>query len=424
MPKTRAGSTACRNPRQAGRSFPCSIRGVIEEDDRVAGSGLHFAERTLGECRARWLGTVDDAYAEMGRRIDAARHCVRVETYLMREEGPATLLREALLRARARGVEVRMLLDAFGCEGVSDEFLAPLREAGVHLARFNPRRFLRRAIRNHRKLLACDGEHAVVGGFNIAPEYAGDGITNGWCDSGVYVGGPVVKLLERNFDAMFELAPFTPRAYQRFRRAMRHNWRLSVQEKAPVQIISSGPGLPRGVLGYILRRDLAAAHNVAIASAYFVPSKLLRRLLYRVARGPGRVRVLLAGKTDVPLARLAAERFYKFLLGRRVRVFEYQPQILHAKVVVMDSIVWAGSGNLDRRSLSINYELLLRLDWPELADDARTWFAHALRHSRLVSLARWRRDRSIWRRVASAFAWLILARIDPLVARRGFRGMS
>src|SRR5690606_308205 len=179
------------------------------------------------------------------------------------------------------------------------------------------------------------------------------------------------------------------------------------------------------VLGYVLRRDLAGAHNVAIASAYFVPSKLLRRLLYIAAHRPGgRVRVLLAGRTDVPLARLAAERFYKLLLGRRVRVYEYQPQILHAKVVVMDSIVWSGSGNLDRRSLSINYELLLRFDWPELADDARAWFAHALRNSTAVRLSQWRRTRTLWRRLGSAFAWLILARVDPLLARRGFRGMS
>jgi cardiolipin synthase len=398
---------------------------VDHDNQDAVGEGVVFPERTLGAYRARWLGTVDDAYAEMERRIDGAASCVRLETYLMREPGPAERMRAALLRARARGVEVRLLLDAFGCEGVGEQFLAPLRAAGAKMARFNPRRFLRRAIRNHSKLLAVDGQYAIVGGFNIAPEYAGNGITHGWCDSGVCVAGPVVKLLEQNFDAMFELAPFTPRAYQRFRRAMRHNWRAAVEPDAPVQVISSGPGMPRGVLGYVLRRDLSRARNIAIASAYFLPTRTLRRLLYLAANRPGgRVRVLLAGKSDVPLAQLAAERFYKLLLGRRVRVFEYQPQVLHAKVVVADSIVWAGSGNLDRRSLSINYELLLRLDWPELAEDARTWFAHALKHSRRVHLARWRRGRRLWRRIASQLAWLVLARIDPLVARRGVRGMS
>lgn len=390
-----------------------------------AGAGqFAFAEHVRGPHRARWFATVDEAYGEYERRIDGATVSVRVEMYLMREEGPAQWLRAALLRARARGVPVWMLLDAFGCETVGEEFLQPLRDAGVQVARFNPNRLLRRTFRNHRKLLAVDGEHAIVGGFNVAPEYAGDGVTRGWFDSGVYVGGPVVRNLEHSFDALFQLAPFTPRAFRRFRRAMRHAWTTSTDEDLPVRPLQSGPGLPRGMISYILRRDLASAHNALIASAYFLPSALVRRLLYRLARGPGRVRLLLAGRSDVQLARLAAERLYTRMLSRRVRIFEYQPQVLHAKVVAMDSIVWVGSGNLDRRSLVINYELLLRFDWPELAADAQTWLAQALRRSTLVRLSGWRRRRSLWRKLASEFAWLLLARIDPLLARRGFKGLS
>jgi cardiolipin synthase len=391
--------------------------------------GQAYPDHAKGPHRARWLATVDEAYAEMERRIDAATVSVRFETYILREEGPAVWLWAALLRARARGVAVRLLLDAFGCEGVRPEFLTPLREAGAEVALFNPRRFLRRTFRNHRKLLACDGEHAIIGGFNIGPEYAGDGVTQGWCDSGVYVGGPEVQRMERGFDAMYELAPFTPRAFRRFRDAMRR-LRAEPQQDAPLSSLTSGPRLRRGVLGHALRRDLAASRDVAIASAYFLPSTLLRRQLYCVARGVGRnptrgrVRLLLTGKSDVPIARLAAESLYTRLLSRGVRVFEYQPQNLHAKVVVMDSVVWAGSSNLDRRSLSINYELVVRFDWPEVAEDARSWFRAALRHSRLVRLSQWRRERSVWRRAASAIAWLVLARIDPLIARRGFRSLS
>jgi cardiolipin synthase len=327
---------------------------VIDPAHREIPPGQRYPEHVRGAHRARWLATTDEAYAEMERRIDAATTSVRIETYIMREEGPALWLREALLRARARGVTVRMLLDAFGCEGVGAAFLEPLREAGAEVAIFNPRRFLRRTFRNHRKLLACDGEHAIVGGFNIAPEYVGDGVTQGWCDSGVYVGGPEVQRMERSFDAMFELAPFTPQAFRRFQRAMRR-LRAEPPQDSPLRALFSGPRLRRGVLGHALRRDLAASRDVAIASAYFLPSTLLRRQLYRVARGTGRaygrgrVRLLLSGRSDVPMARLAAERLYTRLLSRRVRVFEYQPQNLHAKVVVMDSVVWAGSGNLDRR---------------------------------------------------------------------------
>jgi cardiolipin synthase len=391
-----------------------------EEREVLAG----FPEHTRGPHRARWFATVDEAYAQYERRIDAAHRSVRVETYLMREEGPAMWLRDALLRARARGVPVWLLLDAFGCETVSEPFLQPLRDAGVKVARFNPNRLLRRTFRNHRKLLAVDGEHAIVGGFNIAVEYAGDGVNSGWLDSGVYVGGPVVEGLERSFDALFALAPFTPRAYRRFRRAMRHGWTVRHDEDLPMRPLMSGPGLPRGVLGYRLRRDIAPAREVNIASAYFLPSTLLRRQLYRVARGAGRVRLLLAGPSDVPLARLAAQHLYTRLLARRVRIFEYRPQILHAKVVVADSIVWVGSGNLDRRSLSINYELLLRFDWPELAADARVWFARALRNASMVRLSRWRQANGWWLRLRSWLAWLLLSRIDPLLARRGSRSLS
>lgn len=361
---------------------------------------------------------------EMERRIDAATACVRLETYLMREDGPATWLRAALLRARERGVAVRVLVDAFGCEGLRPGFLEPLRDAGAELAVFNPQRLLRRAFRNHRKLLACDSAHAIVGGFNLGPEYAGDGVTHGWCDTGVYVGGPVVAQLEHGFDAMFELARFTPRAFRRFRAAARTAPGADTDPDAPVRMLQSGPGLPRRVLRDALRRDLAAARNVWIASAYFLPGFSIRRLLYRAARGPGRVRVLLTGRSDVPLARLAAEHLYRRLLLRKVRIREYQPQILHAKLVIMDDVVHVGSCNLDRRSLHINYELLLRFDWPELAADARQWYRQAAAVSTRVHRRQWLAARGMWPRLVSRLAYVLLARIDPLVARRGFRTIS
>ena len=336
-----------------------------------------FVEHRRGAHAARWLGTIDAAYAEMERRIDAATRTVRLETYLLREAGPATWLREALLRARARGVAVWMLLDAFGAEGVRREFFAPLQEAGVVIAHFNPQRWLRRSFRNHRKLFACDAEHAVIGGFNIAPEYAGDGRTHGWCDTAVYLGGPVVQQLEASFDAMLQLAPFTPHALRRFRAAARDNFAEAAPADTPVELLLAGPGTRGRLLRHRLGADLAQARDVAIASAYFLPSRGFRRVLYRAARH-GRVNLLLAGRSDVPLARLAGERLYGRFLTRGVRVFEYQPQILHAKLVLADDVAYVGSANLDRRSLHINYELLLRFDWPELVADARRWYAQRL----------------------------------------------
>lgn len=364
----------------------------------------------------------------MERCIGAAAATIRLEMYILREAGPGNQLCAALLRARERGVQVWLLVDAFGSEDLRPEFLTPLREAGVQVAVFNPKRLFRRTFRNHRKMLVVDGAAAVVGGFNIGPEYAGDGVTQGWCDTGVSIQGPVAGELEQSFDAMFALAPFNPWTVRRFRRELRRRVAAGmahhVTGTGPVELLTSGPTIPRRLLRRALRHDLRRAKDVAIASAYFLPSSHLRRMLYHVTRAAGRVRVLLAGQTDVPLARYAAERFYRRLFRRKVEIHEYQPQILHAKLVIMDDVVYVGSCNLDRRSLRINYELLLRLDWPELAADARAWFESSLQHAPLVIPREWKAGRSLWRRLRSRFAWFLLARVDPLIARRGFRGIS
>lgn len=371
------------------------------------------------------MSTVDEAYDQMERCIDGATHSVRFETYILREAGPAERFRDALLRACARGVRVRVLLDAFGSEEVREEFITPLREAGARLARFNPQRFLRLTFRNHRKLLVVDGESAVLGGFNIGPEYSGDGVNEGWCDTGIFIRGPAALELARSFDVMFSLAPFTPWRLRRFRHRIRRDAAgpHHVAGNGPAEVFTRGPLHPRRLLRRTFFHDLRNASDVAIASAYFLPVSAIRRVLYRVAQAGGRVRILLAGKTDVPLARYAAERFYRRLFSRGIAIHEYRPQILHAKLMIIDNVVYVGSSNLDRRSLQINHELLVRLDWPEIAADARTWFEGALQNSDTVDPQQWRASRTLWQRLRSRFAYHLLGRLDPLLARRGFRSI-
>jgi cardiolipin synthase A/B len=101
-----------------------------------------------------------------------------------------------------------------------------------------------------------------------------------------------------------------------------------------------------------------------------------------------------------------------------VEVYEYGPQILHAKIVVVDDIVYAGSANLDARSLSINYEVLARLPHPELAQEARQIFANDLQHCRRINHKEHRKARKTWEKVLERWAFFILARLDPYIARQ------
>ena len=159
-------------------------------------------------------------------------------------------------------------------------------------------------------------------------------------------------------------------------------------------------------------------------AAYFVPGFRLRRALARVARRGGRVQLLLAGKSDVALAQAAGRRFYRPLLRAGIEIAEYMPQILHAKLAIVDDTVFAGSSNLDARSLGINYEIMVRLENPDLAAEGGALFAADWARARRITREEWRRSRSWIDRWTGAVAWFLLTKVDPWLARRQLRGLT
>src|SRR5439155_16352371 len=161
------------------------------------------------------------------------------------------------------------------------------------------------------------------------------------------------------------------------------------------QLLLSGPGRGDSPIKRALRRDLAHAQNVRIIDAYFLPAGRIRRALTRVARRGGRVQLILAGKSDVLVSQLAGQSLYRRFLKAGVEIYEYQPQILHAKLIIIDDVVYVGSANLDQRSLKINYELMIRLQKPEIAEQARAVFANTLRHCRGITFEEWRKSRTL-----------------------------
>lgn len=366
-----------------------------------------------------WLRTGDEVFPAMLAVMEAARKSICLETYIFSAGPFGERFRAVLVRAQQRGVRVRVLVDAIGSLALPDDFWSPLRAAGGEARFFNPVTFRRFEIRNHRKLLVCDECLAFVGGFNLAPEYEGDGVTRGWCDLGVRIEGPLVKLLAESFDAMFGLAEFRHKRFPRLRRAA-----LTRRVDSPTgRLLLGAPGRGRNPLRHALHSDLATARNVQIMVGYFLPPGLLRRDLARVARRGGRVQLLLAGQSDVALSQLAGRSLYRRLLKAGVEIYEYEPQVLHAKLYAIDDAVYVGSANLDPRSLSINYELMLRLEIARMAKEAREIFAAALKHSRRIDLATWRKSRSVWTRLQQRWALFFLARIDPYLAQRQWRAL-
>lgn len=367
----------------------------------------------------QWLRTGDEVFPAMLAAIDSARSSVCLEIYIFAPGPLGERFREALVRAQRRGAQVQVLIDAFGSMGLPDGFWAPLRAVGGEARWFNPVGLMRFWFRNHRKLLVCDGQVAVVGGFNIAPEYAGDGVRSGWRDLGLRLEGPLAATLAGSFQEMFARAGFRHKLFTLLRR-------FEVAQSAvwpPEQIFFSEPGRGRNPIKLALRGDLARARDVRIMVGYFLPTWRLRRDLARIARRGGRVQLILAGKSDVRLSQLAAQSLYRRFLKDGVEIYEYQPQILHAKLIIVDDIVYVGSSNLDQRSLRINYEMMIRFQKREMAEEARGIFAGDLKHCRQIELGEWRRSRTLWQRLKRRVAYWLLVRIDPNLARRQWRAM-
>ena len=381
-------------------------------------SAAFSSSSDLSPChRFEWFGTGRQFLRSQLEAIGSAEREIQLEMYLFTDTAVGRDFRDALAAAVERGVTVALLVDGVGSARLPDDFFGPLIAVGGEQKWFNRPRPGRWALRNHRKVLLVDQARAFVGGCNISDEYDGDGVEQGWRDGGVAVEGPLVAALNREFTAQWQRAGL-PRW-----RLMRSGYAEAVGSRLDLQALFIRPGFGASPLRTSLREDLEQAQNVAITSAYFLPTHRLREQIVRADQRGARVRLLLAGKSDVRLMSLATQSLYRGLVQSGVEVFEYQPQSLHAKTMVLDDIVYIGSSNLDPRSLRINFEIMLRIKDPTLAAVARAQFEADLLHSRAVRLADTTRF-SWWSRVQQRAAYFFLAKFDPWIAREQLRRMQ
>ena len=343
-------------------------------------------------------------FPRMLAAIAAAHTHVLLEMYLMSSGHIATAFIEALTQARARGVRCCVAIDGFGALGLSAGDRRRLGAAGVELRVFNPLRWrsrLRNFLRDHRKLLEVDGAVAFVGGAGLSDEFAPG--PDGWRELMLEIRGPVVADWQRAFARTWrrlgpELALAELRAAPLPGGA---TGRLSLSEAREHSVLASG----------VLRRIDTAQQRVWLVSAYFVPSRRFRKALRRAARRGVDVRLLMpSARTDHPWVRQAARRFYGRMLRSGVRIFEYQPRVLHAKMIVCDAWLSLGSSNLDRWSFRWNLEANQEVADARVADAAAALFAADLAVSAALSRRDWRQRARLDRlreRIAGALdRWL------------------
>jgi cardiolipin synthase len=347
----------------------------------------------------------DQFFPAMLSAIENSRLSVLMEMYLFESGQIATRFIAALADAATRGVKVQVLIDGFGARALTQADRSRMTKSGIELSIHNPLRYgrLRRNLfRTHRKLLIIDGECAFVGGAGITdvfdPQVAAP---RHWHDTMVEIHGPVITDWNSVFTKNWQRWSSTTAAVTTPQTDARGNMAARVA-------LSRG-ARPNEIRRALLNQSRAARRRIWIATAYFVPSRKLRRRLCRAARAGIDVRILLPGPwTDHPAVRHVGRRFYGHLLGSGVRIFEYQPRFQHAKVVLCDNWVSVGSSNIDRWNFRWNLEANQEVSDPAFANQAELMFATDFGQSCEIQPNEW--HQRPWRDRLREYWWSLVAR--------------
>ncbi len=356
-------------------------------------------------CSVSWFRDGGRAFDVLEEAIDRARHHVHLCYYIWEPDRTGTRMRDALVRAANRGVEVRLLLDDVGSLAAGRRFFAPLVEAGGRVARFLPVLPFRRRLtinnRNHRKIVVVDGREGFTGSMNVGDVYAG--LAEPWQDLHVAVRGPVVQDLQEVFcqdwyhatSEDLTTADYFPT--------------VSAAGDLCTQFLASGPADERWRSIHTL---LFAAINMAveriwIETPYFVPDPPVAMALQTAALRGVDVRLLLPGRSDHPLVLRAGRSFFDELLVAGVRIFELHKRLPHAKTAVIDSIFCTvGSANMDQRSFRLNFEANLFLFDRRIASHLEKDFQQFCREATEVTGSH-RQRLPLRERFAEGFAFIL-----------------
>jgi cardiolipin synthase A/B len=332
----------------------------------------------------------DGTHPPLWRDLASAQRTITVQMYYSQPGAIADSM-AAVLEERARAkVRVLVLLDAFGSQNLTQEWRDGLTGAGVELREFRPKRWYelhKLQNRSHARVVVVDGRVGYTGGFGLADYWQGDGRSaEEWRETNVRFEGPSVAQLQAAFaagwaEASGELltgdAFFPPHSF-----ADAGGVQAGLMHTLPT--VGSTPAER-----FLFLSIAGARQRLYIANSYFVPDDDLRGVLARAAQRGVDVRILTAGpKTDIKSTYYAGRARYEELLKAGVRVYEYQPTMMHAKSMVVDGL-WStiGSMNFDNRSIALNNESnLVTLD-PKVGATLDSVFLEDLRFSKEITLA-------------------------------------
>ncbi len=350
------------------------------------------------------------AFAVLLERIRAAQRFVFLEFFIIDEGEMWNTLLDVLSERAAHGVDVRILYDDMGCLWtLPDDFRKKVVSRGIRCIAFNPFRPFWTTLQNnrdHRKIVVVDGEYAMTGGFNLADEYINKKERFGyWKDAAILMQGDAVQSFTVMFLSMWRSASDEQEDYAPF---LQIPAAITVPEDGFVQPYSSNPTQSEHICEYVYLQTIHHARKyLYIQTPYLIIGDAMASALKLAARSGVDVRIMTPGIPDKTFVYLTTRSHYQELIEAGVRIYEYTPGFLHAKIFITDDeIATVGTANLDFRSLYLHFECGARLYHCPVIADIRADFENCMAQSHPVTLEECR-NRSLSTRIMQNIARLV-----------------
>ena len=333
-----------------------------------------------------------DKFETLLNDIEQAQEYVHVQYFILENDSTGRRLIELLERKAREGVQVRVLYDYVGSFYVRPKVLKQMRAAGIEVHPFMEltlTQFLFRVNwRNHRKIVVIDGNVGYIGGMNIADRYVvGTKTELPWRDTHLRIAGEAVAALQYSFAIDWD---FTTR--ELLTNQVMHYSQPPTSPDHLVQMVSSGPtGRWNNISFVFLKAVTLAKHSLYIQTPYFLPSDSLLKAMQSAALAGIDVKLMIPRRPDSIMLHYATGSYIKECLQAGIKIYFYEPSMMHAKVVIVDDeFVTTGSTNFDFRSFEHNFEFNALIYSKELNSKMKAIFEEDLAQCSAVRLGKWK----------------------------------
>lgn len=294
--------------------------------------------------------------------IDQARFLIHMQTYIFTEDKTGTLVADALIRAARRNVQVYLLLDGYASQELPKPFIARLKDAGVHFRWFAPlikSRHFYFGRRMHHKFIVTDASNSLAGGINISDRYNDIDGNKAWLDWALYTEGEAAAKLNFIGQRMWVKSSWNKKVA---RYSMPHVENTHPDEECLVRVRRNDWVRKNNhISASYMEMFRSAGDHITLLSSYFLPGKIFRKQMAQASKRGVAIRVILAGVSDVRVARLAEQYMYRWLFRNNIEIYEYRDSVLHGKLATFDD-KWMTVGSYNMNNISAYASIELNMD--------------------------------------------------------------